>query len=542
MCPPGSTMSTEPDSSADTADTADVAAAGSVVASMTALSRVSGFVRDVVLSHFLGAAGAADAFFVAFRIPNFFRRLFAEGAFAQAFVPVLAEYHTGDRRALNDFVRAVAGNLALVLTLVTFAGIFGAYGLVVLFAPGFAGDHVRMSLAADMLRVTFPYLALISLTAFAGAMLNSFHRYAVPAFTPVLLNLTLIGAALFAAPMFSQPAMALAWGVFVAGFAQLLFQFPSLRRLELLLPPKIDWRDPGVRKVGNLLGPAVFAASVHQVNGLISGILASLLATGSISWLYYADRLMEVPIGLVAVALGTVLLPNLSRLHTGDDRAGFASTLDWGLRMAILFALPAAAALFFLAVPLVGTMFHHGEFDAEDARMTAAALRAFALGLPALVLIKIAAPGFFARQDTRTPFRYAVVSVGVNIAAGLAMFWWLRHVGLALALGIAATVNAALLMRGLLRRSDYAPTRALWRTLSSSIVASGVMVAVLAWFVPADEVWLDADAFALEAFAVDTFLAARALVLAGAVVVGFLVYVAAAWLMGVRPRHMRHRV
>ena len=542
MCPPGSTMSTEPDSSADTADTADVAAAGSVVASMTALSRVSGFVRDVVLSHFLGAAGAADAFFVAFRIPNFFRRLFAEGAFAQAFVPVLAEYHTGDRRALNDFVRAVAGNLTLVLTLVTIAGIFGAYGLVVLFAPGFAGDHVRMSLAADMLRVTFPYLALISLTAFAGAMLNSFHRYAVPAFTPVLLNLTLIGAALFAAPMFSQPAMALAWGVFVAGFAQLLFQFPSLRRLELLLPPKIDWRDPGVRKVGNLLGPAVFAASVHQVNGLISGILASLLATGSISWLYYADRLMEVPIGLVAVALGTVLLPNLSRLHTEDDRAGFASTLDWGLRMAILFALPAAAALFFLAVPLVGTMFHHGEFDAEDARMTAAALRAFALGLPALVLIKIAAPGFFARQDTRTPFRYAVVSVGVNIAAGLAMFWWLRHVGLALALGIAATVNAALLMRGLLRRSDYAPTRALWRTLSSSIVASGVMVAVLAWFVPADEVWLDADAFALEAFAVDTFLAARALVLASAVVVGFLVYVAAAWLMGVRPRHMRHRV
>ena len=541
MCPRGPAMSTGR-SNLDSGGTADVAAAGSVVASMTALSRVSGFVRDIVLSHFLGAAGAADAFFVAFRIPNFFRRLFAEGAFAQAFVPVLAEYRTGDRRALDDFVRAVAGNLALVLALVTLVGVLGAFGLVVVFAPGFAGDDERLALATDMLRVTFPYLAFISLTAFAGALLNSFHRYAVPAFTPVLLNLVLIGAALFAAPLFSHPAMALAWGVLFAGAAQLLFQFPSLRRLELLLAPRVDWRDPGVRKVGSLLGPAVFAASVHQLNGLISGILASLLVTGSISWLYYADRLMEVPIGLVAVALGTVLLPNLSRLHAEGDPDGFASTLDWGLRMAVLFALPAAAALFFLAVPLVGTMFHHGEFDAGDARMTALALQAFALGLPALVVVKIAAPGFFARQDTRTPFRYAAVSVGVNIVAGLALFWWLKHVGLALALGIAATVNAVLLVRGLLRRSDYAPTRALWRTVAAATVASGVMVAALAWFVPADEAWLDARAFALEAFTAGTFVASRALVLASAVVVGLLAYAAAAYAMGVRPRDMRHRV
>lgn len=541
MCPRGPAMSTEP-ADQERGGTADVAAAGSVVASMTALSRVSGFVRDIVLSHFLGAAGAADAFFVAFRIPNFFRRLFAEGAFAQAFVPVLAEYRTGDRRALDDFVRVVAGNLTVVLALVTLVGVLGAFGLVVVFAPGFAGDDDRLALATDMLRVTFPYLAFISLTAFAGALLNSFHRYAVPAFTPVLLNLALIGAALFAAPLFSHPAMALAWGVLFAGAAQLLFQFPSLRRLELLLAPRVDWRDPGVRKVGSLLGPAVFAASVHQLNGLISGILASLLVTGSISWLYYADRLMEVPIGLVAVALGTVLLPNLSRLHARGDPDGFASTLDWGLRMAVLFALPAAAALFFLAVPLVGTMFHHGEFDAGDARMTALALQAFALGLPALVVVKIAAPGFFARQDTRTPFRYAAISVAVNIVAGLALFWWLKHVGLALALGIAATVNAVLLVRGLLRRSDYAPTRALWRTVGAATVASGVMVAALAWFVPANEAWLDADAFALEAFTAGTFVASRALVLACAVVVGLLAYAAAAYAMGVRPRDMRHRV
>ena len=511
-------------------DAADLHAQGSVVASMTLLSRVSGFARDIVLSHFFGASGMADAFFVAFRVPNFFRRLFAEGAFAQAFVPVLAEYRAGDRRLLDRFVGAVSGNLAVVLVLVSVAGVLGAAGLALVFAPGFAGDDERLPLATAMLRVTFPYLALISLTAYAGALLNSFHRYAVPAFTPVLLNVVLIAAALVVAPLFEAPVMALAWGVLVAGGVQLAFQLPFLARLRLLRPPRVDWQDPGVRKVGGLFLPAAFAASVNQVNALVGGILASLLATGSISWLYYADRLMELPVGLVAVALGTVLLPNLSRLHADADAAGFSATLDWGLRMGLLLGVPASTALFVLAAPLVGTIYQHGAFSAQDTAMAAAALRAFAVGLPALVLVKIAAPGFFARQDTRTPLRFAIVSVVVNIAAALALLDWLQHVGLALATSIAAVVNAALLLRGLRKKGDYAPTRALWRTVATAVAASAAMAALLLWAVPVDDDWLVAPT------------ASRVWMLAAAVAGGGCAYLAAALLMGVRPSHLRHRV
>lgn len=508
----------------------NLTAQGTIVASMTGVSRVTGFARDIVLSHFFGATFIADAFFVSFRIPNFFRRLFAEGAFAQAFIPVLAEYRDGDRARLNNFVRTVAGNLTIVLVLVTILGVAGAKGLVILFAPGFWGDPERMKLATEMVRVMFPYLAFISLTAYAAALLNSFNRFALPAFTPVLLNLVLIAAALVAAPAFETPVMAIAWGVFAAGFVQLLFQIPSLRRLDLLHALRTDWSDRGVRKVGRLLVPAVFAASVNQINGLVGTILASLLVTGSISWLYYADRLMELPVGLVAIALGTVLLPNLSRLHAEDDRAGFAATLDWGFRMALLLGVPASVALFVLAVPLVATVFLHGEMTAPDATMAARALQAFALGLPALVVAKIAAPGFFARQDTRTPFHYATVSVSVNVVASLALFSWLAHIGLALATSIAAVVNGVLLVSGLLRRGDYAPTSALRRIIIVVLVASAVMAAVLEWLVPGETVWLRTD------------ISSRVWMLSAAVLGGGALYVFVAFLMGVRTRDLRHRV
>ena len=507
-----------------------LAAQGSVVASMTGLSRLSGFARDVVLSHFLGAAGVADAFFVALRIPNTFRRLFAEGAFAQAFVPVLAEYRAAERWRLDAFVSRVAGALALAVGAVTVLGLVGAHWLVLLFAPGFHGDDARLDVTVEMLRITFPYLAFISLTAFAGALLNSFHRYAVPAFTPVLLNAALIIAAIAATPAFETPAMALAWGVLFAGIAQLLFQFPSLRRLGLLRAPTVQLRDPGVRKMGRLLGPAVFAASVNQINGLVGGILASLLAAGSISWLYYADRLMELPVGLVAAALGTVLLPTLSRLHVRGDAGGFAATLDWGLRMGILLGLPAATALFVLAAPLTATIYQHGAFTSHDALMATAALQAFAVGLPAIVLAKIAAPGYFARQDTTSPFRYAAASAAANCGFGLATFWWLGHVGLALAVSVAAAVNATLLLRGLLRRGDYAPTRALWRTLGTAAGASAAMAAGLAWLAPDAHWWLAAS------------VKARVLELALVVAAGALAYFAGIFALGSRPRDFRHRV
>lgn len=507
-----------------------LAAQGGVVASMTGLSRVTGFARDIVLSHFLGAAGVADAFFVAFRIPNTFRRLFAEGAFAQAFVPVLAEYRAGERRALEAFVSRVAGNLALTLGVVTVLGIFGAQGLVLLFAPGFVGDAGRFALAVEMARITFPYLAFISLTAFAGALLNSFNRFALPAFTPVLLNAALIFSALVAASAFETPAMALAWGVVFAGAAQLLLQLPALRALGLLRLPRVSFGDPGVRKMGRLLVPAVFAASVNQINGLVGGILASLLATGSISWLYYADRLMELPVGLVAVALGTVLLPSLSRLHVKEDQAGFAATLDWGFRMGLLLGLPAATALFVLALPLNATIYQHGAFTAADAAMAGLALQAFAAGLPAHVLAKVAAPGYFARQNTRSPFHFALAAAVVNCAFGIATFRWLGHVGLALAVSVAALVNAGLLMGGLLRRGDFAPTPRLWRTLGAATGASAAMAAGLVWLVPGDEWWRHAT------------LAARVGALAGAVGGGALAYFAVVFALGARPRDFRHRV
>ena len=365
---------------------ANVSAQGVVVGAMTVLSRISGLVRDIVLSHVLGAAGVADTFFLAFRIPNFFRRLFAEGAFAQAFVPVLAEYRQrGDEAALRAFVGVMAGNLGSALLGVTVLGVLGAWPLAALFMWGLMDEPERFALAVDLTRIVFPYLALVSLAAFVGAALNAANRYAAPAFTPVLLNVSLIAAALIgaasAAPGATVVAYALAWGVLAAGAAQLLFQLPVLARIGLLKVQVPNWRHPGAKKVGRLLVPAVFAASAGQVNALIGTMLAALLEEGSPSWLYYADRLMELPIGIVAVALGTVLLPNLSRLHSAGRQREYNATLDWGMRAGLLLGVPASAALGLLALPLVATIFLHGETVARDADMIAAALRAFAIGL-----------------------------------------------------------------------------------------------------------------------------------------------------------------
>ena len=354
-------------SAADAGPSRDLSKQGGVVAGMTLASRISGFVRDVVLSNFFGATGVADAFFVAFRIPNFFRRLFAEGAFSQAFVPVASGYvERGDRAALVRFVKVMGGDFALLLTIISVLGVFAADWLIALFAPGFWNDDGRLTLAGDMLRVTFPYLGFISLTAFAAGLLNSHHHYAVPAFTPVLLNLCLIAAALWGTPLFAEPVMALAWGVLVAGIVQWLFQLPALARIELLVTPVINWQHEGVRRVGKLMLPAVFAASVSQINALVGTILASLLVTGSISWLYYSDRLLELPIGLVAIAIGTVLLPNLSRLHAAGSTEQFSRSLEWGMRMGALFGAPAAAALYLLALPLITTIFFHGAMTRLD--------------------------------------------------------------------------------------------------------------------------------------------------------------------------------
>jgi len=522
------------------AGTQNVAAQGGIVAGMTLLSRISGFVRDMVLSHFFGATADADAFFVAFRIPNFFRRLFAEGAFNQAFVPVLAGYvnrvQGADEQArrtasagLERFVAVMLGNLGLALALIVLLGMVCAPLLIGLFAPGFIGDDARFDAATGMVRITFPYLGLISLTALAGAVLNSHHRYAIPAFTPVLLNLCLISAMLFAADLFDEPVFALAWGVLLAGFVQLAFQAPPLQRLGLLVRPRVDYRHEGAREVGTLLLPAVFAASVNQINALIDTMLASTLITGSISWLYYADRLMELPLGLVAVALGTVLLPNLSRLHAADDPGGYSATLDWGLRLGLILGLPAAVALYVLAVPLVASIFFHGAMEPLDVRMAALGLQAFALALPALVLVKVLAPAYFAARDTATPFRFGVVAVLVNVALNFALFSWMGHLGLALATAASAWVNAMLLLRGLLREDRYRPGVSVLRALFRVLPATLAMAGALWWLSPDTGRWLDAA------------LVQRVQWITTAVLGGGALYLLVLLAVGERPADLKHR-
>jgi len=508
----------------------NVAAQGGIVSGMTLLSRISGLIRDMVLSYFLGAQNIADAFFVAFRIPNFFRRLFAEGAFNQAFVPVLARYRGAGIDDLKTFIGIIQGNLILALAPVLAIGTLFAPALVMVFAPGFWGDDVRFGLASDMVRITFPYLGFISLTAFAGAVLNSHHNYAVPAFTPVLLNLSLIGAVLFAADFFATPVYALAWGVLVAGVVQLAFQGPALQRLGLLIGPRVSRTHPGARQVGRLLLPAVFAASVSQINALIDTMLASTLMTGSISWLYYSDRLLELPVGLVAVALGTVLLPNLSRLDAIGAREQFSDTLDWGMRMGIVLGVPAAAALYTLATPLIATIFLRGALTPFDAVMASLSLQAFAVGLPALVMVKVLAPGYFARQDTARPFRFAAVAVATNIGLNLALFSWMGHVGLAIATSAAAWVNALLLLRGLVHEDRYHPGRHFLLTAVRALVAAAVMVAALRWCLPSSERWLVVGD--LE----------RAGWLGMTVMGGGGLYLACLLLLGERLRNLRHRV
>lgn len=334
---------------------------GMVVSVMTMLSRVLGMVRDIVVAAFFGSQSEADAFFIAFKIPNFMRRLFAEGAFNQAFVPVLSEYRTKRSLAeVKELVDRVAGTLGITLVAITALGVAGAPLLITLFAPGFHGDTEKLALASDMLRITFPYLLLISLTALCGSILNSYGRFAVPAFTPVLLNLSMIGATLLLTPYFDQPIMALAWGVFMAGVVQLLFQLPFLAQIRLLPIPRPDRKHEGVKRIMTLMLPALFGVSVSQINLLLDTVLASFLETGSISWLYYADRLSELPLGAFGIAIGTVILPALSRQHAGDDPRAFAATLDWAVRMVLLVGVPAALALLLLADPLIATLFHYG--------------------------------------------------------------------------------------------------------------------------------------------------------------------------------------
>ena len=504
------------------------------VSGMTLLSRILGFVRDFVIARAFGAGLATDAFFVAFKLPNLLRRMFAEGAFSQAFVPILGEYKnkrsTEDTRTLVDHVASL---LSIALFAITAIGIAAAPLLVWVSAPGFSADAGKFELTVTLTRITFPYIFFMSLVALAGGLLNSWSRFALPAFTPVLLNISFIAMALFAAPYFDPPVLALAWAVFIGGLLQMAIQIPALKKIAMLPRPTLNWRaawaDPGVRRIATLMGPALIGVSVSQVSLLINTIFASFLATGSVSWLYYADRLMEFPSGMLGAALGTILLPSLSRYHASENHVEYSKLLDWGLRLTLLLAAPAAVGLAILAVPLIATLFFHGAFAAEDVFRTREALVAYTVGLTGLILVKVLAPGFYARQNVKTPVRIALISLAATQLMNLAFIGWIGHAGLALSIGLAACLNAGMLYRGLRRLDIYHPQPG-WAGFVLKLLLALLVMAGVLWFgMGREAAWLQAD------------FMQRTIHLAWLVPLGATAYFATLWAFGFRLGDFKRR-
>jgi putative peptidoglycan lipid II flippase len=498
-----------------------------IVSVMTLLSRILGFVRDMLIGQIFGVSAGTDAFFVAFKIPNFLRRLFAEGAFSQAFIPVLAEYkERGSQQALKLFIDKTAGTLAVVLVLITVIGVLAAPVLILLFAPGFAWQGTQHDLAVQMLRLTFPYILFISLVAFAGSILNSHGKFAIPAVTPVLLNICMIAAAIYLAPLMEKPVVALAWGVLAAGLLQLLFQFPALIKLGLLPRLTVDFKDAGVKQVIQLMLPAIFASSIVQINLLLNTLLASFLPAGSVSWLYYSDRLVEFPLGIFGVALATVILPSLSKNHAGADRIAFSNTLDWGLRFVLLIVIPAALGLFLLAEPILSTLFQYHEFTVHDVQMAGKSLMAYSLGLVGFVMVKILVPAFSSRKDMNTPVRLGIYIMLINIGLGVCLIFPFAHTGLALATSIGALLNAALLLLRLLKEKVYQPVAG-WRWfLLKVMIANGLMASGLYYFVD-KTLWYHWTA------------TERLLHLGFYILMGILIYGVSLFLLGFRPKHFK---
>jgi len=504
-----------------------------VVSLMTLLSRVLGFVRDVMFAAAFGASAGMDAFLVALKIPNFGRRLFAEGAFSQAFVPVFTEIKaTRPLDEVRELVSVTMGTLGGVLALITLVGCLAAPLLLWIFAPGFGSDPAKQALGAELLRWTFPYLMFISLTAMASGVLNSYGQFLIPAVTPVILNLCLIASA-FIDP---DSVRVLAYAVFAAGILQFLFQWPSLLKLGLLPRPRWGWRDARVRRIVTLMLPILFGASVQQISLLLDTILASLLVTGSVSWLYYADRLMEFPLGIFSIAVATVILPSLAAQHARQSPAEFSGTLDWALRVILLIGVPAALGLFLLAGPLTTTLFQYRSFTGHDVRMTMLALMAYAGGFMGFSLVKVLIPGFYARQETRMPVRFGLIAIAAGMVMSLSfvgLSLWLDfeapHAGLALATSLSAWINAGLLFRRLRRDRVYEPASG-WGAFGLRLLAANaaMTVLILVLCAPLPE-WLAASLQTRGVWTVQLVAGAMA------------VYFATLWLSGMRPAHLRRR-
>ena len=501
-----------------------------VVSSMTMISRVFGLLRDMVFTNIFGAGASTDAFLVAFKIPNFLRRLFAEGAFSQAFVPVLSgvKNDEGDE-AVSDLVRHTLGTLAGILFIVSVIAAVATPVLVMIFAPGFIDQPEKFDLTTEMLRITFPYILFMSLTALSAGILNSYGRFAVPAFTPVLLNLSLIAAAIWLAPLMDEPIMAMAWGVFIAGAAQLAFQIPFILKLGLLRWPRWGWKNSGVRRILKLMIPGIFGSSVMQINLLLDTVIASFLVSGSVTWLYLSDRMVELPLGIFGIALATVILPNLSQKHASGDPTAFSHMLDWALRWVLVIALPAAVALAVLAGPILSTLFLYGDFRPLDVEMASISLLAYSSGLIGFILVKVLAPGYFARQDTKTPVKVGLIAMVANMLMNilfvvpmLKLGWPAPHAGLALATTFSAFINAGLLYLGLKKTGVYSPQSGWMKLFVQTILAASVMAVII--FTVSGELsfWLKATA------------SQRILQLSWIIPLGAISYFAVLWFTGVR--------
>ena len=505
-----------------------------IVSAMTMLSRVLGLVRDIVLMNVFGAGKDFDTFVVAFRIPNFFRRLFAEGAFSQAFIPILTEYKTTKLHTeVQILISRVFGCLLLAMSTLTLIAMIAAPAILYLYAPGFHSDPVKFDLAVDMFRLTIPYLMFMSLTAFASSILNSYGSFASPAFSPVLLNLAMIAGAWWLTPYMAEPIMALGWAVVVAGILQLAIQIPELWKKKLLIPPKVDFKHEGVDRILKLMLPALFGVSVTQINLLLNTIWASFMQDGSVSWLYSAERMTELPLGLIGVAIGTVILPSLSMSKAEEDQAKFRRMLDWGARIIVLVGVPASIALFMLSTPIIQALFQHGAFDVRDTQMTAMALQCMSGGVLAFMLIKVFAPGFYAIQDTKTPVRVGLIAVATNAILNIVFIgifklidWQAEHMALAIASSGSALVNAGLLYFYLHKR-DIFRFGAHWKKLFIQFAVANIVMIAALWY---GLTWYDGNA--------SQWL--RIVEVVGLCVLGVVAYAVGLLVTGFRPRQLKH--
>ncbi|HCE2073550.1 TPA: murein biosynthesis integral membrane protein MurJ [Vibrio parahaemolyticus] len=508
---------------------------GMIVSAMTLISRVLGLVRDVVVANLMGAGASADVFFFANKIPNFLRRLFAEGAFSQAFVPVLTENHAqGDMDKTRELIARAAGTLGVIVSIVTVLGVLGSGVVTALFGFGWFLDWMhggpaaeKFELASLMLKITFPYLWFITFVALSGAILNTLGKFAVSSFTPVFLNVMIILAAWFISPQMSQPEIGLAIGVFLGGLVQFLFQIPFLIKAGVMVKPKWGWCDPGVVKIRTLMIPALFGVSVSQINLLFDTFIASFLQTGSISWLYYSDRLLEFPLGLFGIAIATVILPALSRKHVDSQSEGFAHTMDWGVRMVTLLGIPAMLGLMALAKPMLMVLFMRGEFSPQDVHQASLSLLAYASGLLNFMLIKVLAPGYYSRQDTKTPVKYGIIAMVTNMVFNAIFAYFYGYVGLAIATALSAFVNMALLYRGLHIAGVYQITKRTVFFIVRLVVAGAAMVAAILWQLEDMSVWLEWS------------FAHRSGMLGMLIGLGAAVYLAVLFLTGVRLKDLK---